>query len=118
MAKDNDIPKWVTDEIRSVKFGKPAELVHDGYVLDVYEKDSKVDIQLYEPVEDGRHIVTMDLPKKIKPDDMERGVVYKFTFKMQKAELDKKVVEYLQKVKEVDLSTIYQFGLVSFQEVD
>jgi len=37
-----------------------------GYVLEMYQEDNKIDTQLYEPVEDGRQIVTMDLSEKLK----------------------------------------------------
>jgi len=48
-----------------------------------------MDVQLYDSIEDGRHIVTMDLPKKIK--DLE---------------------------KEIDMNAIYQFELKSLELLD
>ena len=65
-AKKDDIPDWVSDEIQNAKFEKPEELKRTGYILEIYDSDNKIDTQLYDPVEDGRHIVTLDLPKKIK----------------------------------------------------
>ena len=119
MAKKKDeIPKWVTDEIQNAKFGKPQKLKHTGYILEVYDADKKTDAQLYEPVEDGRHIVTLDLPKDIKPSDLEKGVVYEFTFEQQKAPLSKKVVEFLQKEKEIEMDAIYQFELKELKLID
>ncbi len=111
MVKKDDIPKWVTDEIKNAKFGKPKLLTRTGYILDVYDKDNKIDSQLYKPVEDGRHIVTLDLPKSIKHNDLQKGVVYEFVFNSLKAPLDKKVVEYLKKEKDLDMNAIYQFEL-------
>ncbi len=111
MVKKDDIPKWVTDEIKNAKFGKPKLLTRTGYILDVYNKDNKIDSQLYKPVEDGRHIVTLDLPKSIKLNDLQKGVVYEFVFNSLKAPLDKKVVEYLKKEKDLDMNAIYQFEL-------
>ena len=73
---------------------------------------------MYESVEDGRHIITMDLPKKVKPADLERGVVYEFTFNSMKAPLSKKVVEYLKKEKEIEMNAIYQFELKSLELLD
>ena len=118
VKKKNDIPNWVTDEIQNVKFGKPEELKRSGYILEIYDADNKIDAQLYDPVEDGRHIVTMDLPKKIKISDLEKGVVYEFTFDQHKAPLSKKVSEYLQKEKEIDMNAIYQFELKSMELLD
>ena len=116
--KKEDIPQWVTDEIQGAKFEKPTSLKQTGYILEIYEDDNKIDAQLYEPVEDGRHIVTMDLPKNIKAGDLERGVVYEFTFDSMKAPLSKKVVEFLHKEKEIEMSAIYQFELKSLEMLD
>lgn len=116
--KEDDIPKWVTDEIQNAKFDKPKQETKTGYILEIYEKDGKADAQLYEPVEDGRHIVTLDLPKNIKPADLERGVVYEFTIESLKAPLSKKVVEYLKNEKEIDMDAIYQFNLKKLELLD
>ena len=118
VKKKDEIPEWVSDEIQNAKFKKPEELKRTGYILEIYEPDNKMDAQLYDPVEDGRHIVTMDLPKKIKTSDLERGVVYEFTFNQHKAPLSKKVTEYLQKEKEIEMAAIYQFDLKSLELLD
>ncbi len=118
VKKKEDVPDWVTDEIKNAKFEKPVSQTDTGYILEIYESDGKIDAQLYEPVEDGRHIVTMDLPKKVKPTDLERGVVYEFTFNSMKAPLSKKVVEYLKKEKEIEMNAIYQFELKSLELLD
>jgi hypothetical protein len=117
MAKKKDeIPDWVTDEIQNAKFEKPEELKKTGYILEFYDADNKIDVQLYDPVEDGRHIVTMDLPKKIK--DLEKGTVYEFSFDQHKAPISKKVSEYLEKEKEIEMNAIYQFELKSLELLD
>ena len=118
VKKKDEIPDWVSDEIQNAKFKKPEELKRTGYILELYNEDNKIDVQLYEPVEDGRHIVTMDLPKKIKIDDLEKGVVYEFTFDQHKAPLSKKVSEYLVKEKEIEMNAIYQFELKSLELLD
>ena len=116
--KKEDIPKWVTDEINTAKFEKPISQTKSGYILEVYESDGKIDVQLYEPIEDGRHIVTLDLPKKIKTSELQRGTVYEFTFDLLKAPLSKKVTEYLQKEKEIEMNAIYQFELKNLELID
>ncbi len=118
VKKKEDIPKWVTDEIQNAKFGKPKSETKTGYVLEIYDKDGKADAQLYEPVEDGRHIITLDLPKNIKPSDLERGVVYEFTLESLKASLSKKVVDFLKKEKEIEMEAIYQFNLKKLEQLD
>ena len=118
VKKKDEIPDWVSDEIQNAKFKKPEELKRTGYILELYEADNKIDAQLYDPVEDGRHIVTMDLPKKIKIGDLEKGVVYEFTFDQHKAPLSKKVSEFLEKEKEIEMNAIYQFDLKSLELLD
>jgi hypothetical protein len=118
VKKKDEIPEWVSDEIQNAKFKKPEELTRTGYILELYDADNKIDAQLYDPVEDGRHIVTMDLPKKIKISDLEKGVVYEFTFEQHKAPLSKKVSEFLEKEKEIEMNAIYQFELKSVELLD
>jgi len=119
MAKTKeDIPKWVSDEIKNAQFKKSKSFTKSGYILEIYDKDGKADIQLYEPVEDGRHIVTIDLPKKIKSNGLERGVVYKFNFDSKKATLSKKVTDFLKKEKEIEMDAIYQFELKDLELLD
>ena len=116
MAKE--IPKWAQDEIKNAKFGKPESITRTGYILEIYDKDNKIDTQLYEAVEDGRRIVTMDLPKKTKPSDLMKGVVYEFTFNSSKATLSDKLVEFLKKEMEIDMNAIYQFELTNLELMD
>jgi len=116
--KEDEIPEWVTDEIQNAKFKKPEEIKGSGYILEIYDADNKIDVQLYDAIEDGRHIVTLDLPKKIKLSDLEKGVVYEFTFDQHKAPLSKKVTDYLQKEKEIEMAAIYQFELKSLELLD
>jgi len=118
IKKKEVVPKWVSNEIQSVKFGKPVSVKKSGYILEIYEGGEKIDAQLYEPVEDGRHIVTMDLPKKIKSADLEKGAVYEFTFNSLKAPLNKKTVEFLKKEKEIEMDVIYQFELKNLELLD
>ncbi|CAE6488887.1 MAG: hypothetical protein QXE84_00105 [Candidatus Nitrosotenuis sp.] len=118
VKKKDDIPDWVLDEIKNAKFEKPESLTRTGYILEVYDSDKKIDAQLYEQVEDGRHIITMDLPKNIKPEECQRGIVYEFTFNQLKAPLSKKTVEFLKKEKEIEISAIYQFDLQKMEALD
>ncbi|NQV39168.1 MAG: hypothetical protein HQ505_01275 [Nitrosopumilus sp.] len=113
--KEDEIPEWVTDEIQNAKFKKPEDLKGSGYILEFYYEDNKIDIQLYDAVDDGRHIVTMDVVKGIKLDDLLKGEVYEFVFDQHKAPLSKKVSEFLEKEKEIEMKAIYQFELKSLE---
>ena len=118
VKKKDDIPDWVSDEIQNAKFKKPEEIKKSGYILEFYYEDNKIDVQLYDAVEDGRHIVTMDVPKKIKIDELLKGEVYEFVFDQHKAPLSKKVSEFLEKEKEIEMKAIYQFDLKSLELLD
>ena len=116
--KKDDMPEWAMEEIKNAKFQKPELLTRTGYILEIYEDDNRVDTQLYEEVEDGRHIVTMELPKNIKPSQCEKGVVYEFTFNLFKAPLSKKLVDFLKKEKEIEMDAIYQFEMQKMELLD
>ena len=118
VKKKDGIPDWVTDEIQNANFEKPKKLKISGYVLEMYQEDNKIDTQLYEPVEDGRQIVTMDLPEKSKILQLEKGLVYEFIFEQCKAPLNKKVSEFLEKEKEIEMNAIYDFKLKSIKLID
>ena len=111
------VPGWVSGEIRGARFGRPKEESRTGYVLDIYEQDNRVDVQLYEPIEDGRHIVTVDLPEGLGVSGMQKGAVYAFKLSQAKAPLSDRVVEYLQKEKEIEMRAIYQFELKGFKAI-
>jgi mRNA-degrading endonuclease HigB of HigAB toxin-antitoxin module len=118
VKKKDEIPDWVSDEIQNAKFKKPEKLKKSGYILEFYYEDNKIDVQLYDAVEDGRHIVTMDVPKKVKIDGLLKGQVYEFVFEQHKAPLSKKVSDFLEKEKEIDMKAIYQFDLKSLELLD
>ncbi|QMU54169.1 MAG: hypothetical protein GKS07_04175 [Nitrosopumilus sp.] len=119
VKKKDDIPDWVTDEIQNAKFKKPQEIKKSGYILEFYYEDNKIDVQLYDAVEDGRHIVTMDVVgKNIKIDDLLKGEVYEFVFDQHKAPLSKKMSEFLEKEKEIEMKSLYQFDLKSLELMD
>ncbi|MBS1268329.1 MAG: hypothetical protein MAG458_01058 [Nitrosopumilus sp.] len=118
VKKKDEIPEWVTDEIQNAKFKKPVEIKKTGYILEFYYDDNKIDVQLYDGLEDGRHIVTMDVIKDIKIEDLLKGEVYEFVFEQHKAPLSKKVSEFLEKEKEIVMNAIYQFELKSLELMD
>ena len=118
MARKKDcVPGWVSDEIRGAKFGRPRGESRTGYILDIYEQDNKADVQLYEPIEDGRHVVTVDLPEGLGASGMQKGAVYAFKLSRAKAPLSDRMVEYLHK-KEIEMQAIYQFELKGFEAID
>ena len=108
--KQSDIPEDVNKELESPKFGKPNEITASGYFLDINEKDDKVDIQTYEPVSGTTILEGLSISKKIKLNDLEKGVDYQFKLDELKAPLSKKTIEYL-KEQGIMMNAIIQFEL-------
>ena len=117
VKKQDDIPEDVNKELESPKFGKPSELTTSGYVLDINEKDSKVDIQTYEPISGSTILEGLSISKKINLNDLEKGVVCEFKLDESKAPLSKKTVEYL-KEQGITMDVIIQLELKEVKIID
>jgi hypothetical protein len=118
-SQEEGLPKWAEEEIRSAQFGQPEVITRTGYILDIYESDYKVDIQVYEPMPDGRTIVEgLDVPKSMKISDFMKGFVYEFKIKVFMAPLTAKVVELLSTKFGLDMKAIYRFELQKLQLMD
>ena len=115
--KQNDIPEDVNKELESPKFGKPTELTASGYVLDINEKDDKVDIQTYEPISGTTILEGLSISEKIKLNDLEKGVVCEFKLDELKAPLSKKTVEYL-KEQGIMMNAIIKLELKEVKIID
>src|SRR6185503_14061409 len=101
------------------QFGKPEIIARTGYILDIYENDFRVDIQVYEPMPDGRSIVEgLDVPKTMKISEFMKGFVYEFKVKVFTASLSAKVVELLKTKFDLDMKAIYRFELQELQLMD
>ncbi|HEU4605721.1 MAG TPA: hypothetical protein VFS46_05725 [Nitrososphaera sp.] len=118
-SQEEGLPEWAEDEIKSAQFGKPETILRTGYILDIYESDFKVDIQVYEPMPDGRSIVEgLDVPKSMKISDFMKGFVYEFKVNAFTAPLGAKVVELLKTKFALDMKAIYRFELHELQLMD
>ena len=117
VKKQDDIPEDVNKELESPKFGKPSELTASGYVLDVNDKDSKVDIQTYEPISGATILEGLSISKKIKLNDLEKGVVCEFKLDELKAPLSKRTVGYL-KEQGIIMDKIIQLELKEVKIID
>ena len=115
--KSNDIPDDINKELESPKFGKPTELTASGYILDVNEKDNKVDIQTYEPVSGATILEGLSVSKKIKLCDLEKGIVCEFKLDELKAQLSKKTIEYL-KEQGIVMNAIIKLELKELKIID
>ncbi len=120
MGKDT-FPKWLAEEISSVKMKKLETLDLTGYVLDINKKDNKADVQFYEQLPDGRQIATLTIGEKKILKDLEQKHnksidVPQFSFKIivNKASLSDKAKDYLNENYSVTLDNLYSFELESF----
>ena len=118
-SQEESLPKWAEEEIKSAQFGKPETIARTGYILDIYEGEFKVDIQVYEPVPDGRTIVEgLDVPKSMKISDFMKGFVYDFKVRVFTAPLSDKAVDLLKTKFGLDMKAIYRFELQELQLMD
>jgi len=115
--KQSNIPEDVNKELESPNFGKPTEITASGYILDVNEKDGKVDIQTYEPISGATILEGLSVSKKIKLNGLEKGVVYEFKLDELNAPLSKKTVEYL-KEQEIIMDMIIRLELKEIKIID
>lgn len=119
VQQEQALPKWAEEEIRSVQFGNPEEISRTGYILDIYEKDFKVDIQVYEPMPDGRTIVEgLDVPRSMKISEFMKGFVYEFKINFFAGALSEKVTVLLKTKFDLDMEAIYKFELKELQLMD
>ena len=118
-AQEEGLPKWAEDEIKAAQFGKPEVMTRTGYILEIYDKDLRLDIQVYEPMPDGRVIVEgISLPKSVKINDLMKGFVYEFKISVFTAPLSDKVVELLKTKFGLDMKAIYNFEIKELTLMD
>ena len=117
-------PKWLAEEISSVKMKKSNTLELTGYLLDINKKENKIDVQFYEQLPDGRQIATLVVGEKKMLKNLEEqhnklGEAPEFNFKfiVNKASLSDKAKEYLTENYSVALDNLYGFELESFDSV-
>jgi hypothetical protein len=118
-SSDEALPDWAEEEIRSVPLDEQDALTRTGYILDIYNKDSKIDIQLYESLPDGRTIIeNLDVPRSIDISSFMKGFVYEFKIKVYAGQLSPKVVELLKTKFGLEMDRIYKFELQQLQLMD
>lgn len=116
-----ELPKWAEDEINSItgsSFKVADTWEGTGYFLEIDEKDRKADIQFYEKLPIGKHIVTIEIPKSMKIEDLMKGSVYGYKVKALKAPLSNKLVKFLKENLNLNMDGVYRFQLESVQLLD
>ena len=116
---DEALPAWAEEEIRSVPLQEQETITRTGYILDIYEKDFKIDIQTYESLPDGRTIIeNLDVPESIDVSSFMKGFVYEFKIRVYAGQLSPKVVELLKAKYGLDMDRIHKFELQHLQLMD
>ena len=96
-SEKEGIPPWIEEEIKSIQFTESEILNRTGYILEIYQDDYKLDIQLYEALPDGRTIVEgIDVPSSQDISKFMKGFVYEFKIKMSRGKLSENTIEFLK----------------------
>ena len=95
--------------------------IRDRYLLDINKKESKIDIQFYQQLPDGRQIATLVIGKKKMLKDLESehnksrdAPEFNFKVVVNKASLSNKAIEYISENYAMTLDNLYGFELESF----
>lgn len=112
----NGFPTWAAKEIAEAVWNQEETWKGTGYILDVDTKKHQADTQFYEPLPDGRHIATLDLPQGLDTNGLEKGVVYLFDLKAFSVQLSSRLCELLTKEYSVRIDKIYRFEMQSMEE--
>ncbi len=117
----SELPKWAEDEINSItdsSFKQTETWEGTGYFLDIDEENRRADVQFYEKLPVGKHIITLEIPKSMKIGDLMKGFVYGYRVKILKAPLSEKLVKFLKESLNISMDGIYRFELESLQLLD
>jgi hypothetical protein len=117
----SELPKWAEDEINSItenSFKVIDRWEGSGYFLDIDERNRKADIQFYEKLPIGKHIITIDIPTSIDMSKFMKGFVYLYKVDVLKAEISDKLQKYLKDTFNVDMNGVYRFVLASLELLD
>jgi hypothetical protein len=117
----SELPEWAEKEISSItdsSFKHIESYEGTGYFLDIDEQNRRADVQFYEKLPVGKHIVTLEMPKSIKMSDLMKGFVYGYKVNIMKAPLSSKLVTFLKENLNMDMDGVYKFELESLQLLD
>ena len=113
-----EFPRWAAEEITKAAWRYIEEWTGSGYILDVDQEQRLVDVQFFERLPEGRHIVTLEVPDGYSWTGMEPGEAFIFRFKVYKADLAERLVSYLVQEYSVKIDSIYRFVLVSAEALE
>ncbi len=117
----SELPKWAEDEINSItdsSFRLEDEWEGTGYFLDIDQNSRLVDINFYERLPNGKHIVTARVSDLLRMDEFKKGIVYTYRLRVMKASISDRLAEYLRKNFNLSIDGVYRFELHSLEPLE
>jgi CTP:phosphocholine cytidylyltransferase-like protein len=114
----DEFPKWAAEEISKAKLVEAGSIKQTGYILEIDEKGRKIDVQFYDQLPEGGHIVTLELDQKISPISLKMATNYMFGVKVYKANLSEKLVKLLWEAYKVKMDSVHRYVLAALEELD
>ncbi len=112
-----NLPSWVAEEVSKAKWEAVDNFSGTGYFLDLNVKEKTADIQFYDPLPDGRHIITVDVSSNVGKGELKVGELYLFQVKIYKASLSDKVKQFLTEHYQINMDAIYRYEMMSVEEL-
>ena len=114
----DEFPRWAAEEISKAKLVEAGLIKQTGYILEIDEKARKMDVQFYDQLPEGRHIVTLELDQKINLMSLKMVTNYMFDVKVYKANLSEKLVKLLWETYKVKMDSVHRYVLSGLEELD
>jgi len=111
-----EFPQWIAEEISNADIKHVDTIKSTGYILDISEKEQKMDVQFYDKLPNGGYIITLELNDALNPKKFKVGDAYIFEMKVHTADLSKKVKDFLKENYSVQMEDFYNFELVACEE--
>ncbi|MCS6767961.1 MAG: hypothetical protein RMJ59_05470 [Candidatus Nitrosocaldus sp.] len=117
----SELPKWAEDEINSItdsSFRLEQEWEGTGYFLDIDGDGRLVDINFYERLPNGKHIITARVSDTLDIDGFRKGIVYTYRVRVLKAPISDRLAEYLKSNFNLHMDGVYRFELYSLEPLE
>ncbi len=111
-----EFPQWIAEEISNADVKHVDTIKSTGYILDISEKERKMDVQFYDKLPNGGYIITLELNDALNPKKFMVGDAYIFEMKVHTADLSNKVRDFLKENYSVKMEDFYNFELVTCEE--
>ena len=109
-------PRWAAEEIAKASWSYLDTWRYTGYILDIDVKGGRIDVQFYDRLPEGRYIATLDVDSNLLKD-LVKGEAYMFEFRVFRAGLSSRLIEFLKKEYSLDMDAIYRFELLSAERL-